>query len=177
VDSNPGHCRRSLGLNDSNGLVELEGQHGLRRHSDRAALRQDLSQRAASSAGPGSNRGTFPASRNGTDNSAESSCAACVLGGSFVCAKPLLATFPHIAAANQALDRAIQFNPDLLLVSAGFDAFMLDPLTDMNLEVEDFAGFGRRLRETGVPVAAILEGGYSQHLPMLVETFLAAWSG
>jgi len=83
----------------------------------------------------------------------------------------------HIAAANQALDRAIQFNPDLLLVSAGFDAFMLDPLTDMNLEVEDFAGFGRRLRETGVPVAAILEGGYSQHLPMLVETFLAAWSG
>jgi acetoin utilization deacetylase AcuC-like enzyme len=83
----------------------------------------------------------------------------------------------HIAAANQALDRAIQFNPDLFLVSAGFDASIEDPLTDMNLEVEDFAGFGRRLREIGIPTAAILEGGYSQKLPMLVEAFLAGWAG
>jgi acetoin utilization deacetylase AcuC-like enzyme len=63
------------------------------------------------------------------------------------------------------------------LVSAGFDAFIEDPLTDMNLEVEDFAGFGRRLREIGIPTAAILEGGYSQKLPMLVEAFLAGWAG
>jgi len=83
----------------------------------------------------------------------------------------------HIAAANHALDRAFQFNPDLLLVSAGFDAFIEDPLTDMNLEVEDFAGFGKRLRQIGLPTAAILEGGYSRQLPILVEAFLAAWDG
>jgi len=47
----------------------------------------------------------------------------------------------------------------------------------MNLEVEHFAGFGRRLREIGIPTAAILEGGYSQKLPMLVEAFLAEWAG
>jgi len=81
----------------------------------------------------------------------------------------------HVAAANQALDRAFQFNPDLLLVSAGFDAFIEDPLTDFGLQVEDFAGFGQRLKEIGLPTAAILEGGYSMKLPMLVETFLAAW--
>lgn len=51
----------------------------------------------------------------------------------------------------------------------------MDPLTDMNLEQEHFAGFGRRLRQIGLPTAAILEGGYSSKLPMLVEAFLAAW--
>lgn len=81
----------------------------------------------------------------------------------------------HVSAAYQALDCLVQFNPDLLLVSAGFDAFKNDPLTEMTLEVEHFANFGRRLKETGLASAAILEGGYSAELPILVETFLAAW--
>jgi acetoin utilization deacetylase AcuC-like enzyme len=45
----------------------------------------------------------------------------------------------------------------------------------MNLEREDFASLGEWLRETGRPVAAVLEGGYSDDLPLLVEAFLAAW--
>jgi acetoin utilization deacetylase AcuC-like enzyme len=61
------------------------------------------------------------------------------------------------------------------LVSAGFDAFKQDPLTEMTLEQEHFASFGRRLKETGLAIAAILEGGYSAELPILVETFLAEW--
>jgi acetoin utilization deacetylase AcuC-like enzyme len=83
----------------------------------------------------------------------------------------------HVSAANQALDRLLQFNPDMLLVSAGFDAYIEDPLTDMKLEIAHFAGFGQRLKQIGLPTAAILEGGYSRQLPMLVEAFLAAWSG
>lgn len=71
----------------------------------------------------------------------------------------------------------MQFNPDLILVSAGFDAFVEDPLTDFGLQLEDFAGFGQRLKEIGLPTAAILEGGYSRQLPMLAEAFLAAWAG
>lgn len=90
---------------------------------------------------------------------------------------PGSASEEHIVAANQALDRCFQFNPDLLLVSAGFDAFIEDPLTEMNLEEEHFAGFGRRLREMGLSTAAILEGGYSRQLPKLVEAFLDAWAG
>jgi acetoin utilization deacetylase AcuC-like enzyme len=46
----------------------------------------------------------------------------------------------------------------------------------MTLEAEHFANFGRRLKETGLPAAAILEGGYSNDLPILIEAFLAAWS-
>jgi acetoin utilization deacetylase AcuC-like enzyme len=46
----------------------------------------------------------------------------------------------------------------------------------MTLEQEHFADFGRWLKETGLPGAPILEGGYSDDLPILVEAFLAGWS-
>jgi hypothetical protein len=45
----------------------------------------------------------------------------------------------------------------------------------MTLEQEDFATLGTWLRETGRPAAAILEGGYHDDLPLLVEAFLLAW--
>src|SRR5271166_4634756 len=82
----------------------------------------------------------------------------------------------HASAVQRALDALVEFNPDLLLVSAGFDAFSGDPLTEMNLEREHFAKFGRWLKETGLPAAVILEGGYSNDLPVLVEAFLVEWS-
>lgn len=31
------------------------------------------------------------------------------------------------------------------------------------------------LRESGRPAAALLEGGYSPDLPLLIDAFLAAW--
>lgn len=67
------------------------------------------------------------------------------------------------------------FQPDLILVSAGFDAYARDPITAMTLEEEDFAELGRWLRQAGRPAAAILEGGYSGDLPRLVDAFLTAW--
>ena len=76
----------------------------------------------------------------------------------------------------QALDCLVEFNPDVVLVSAGFDAFAGDPITDMTLEREHFAKFGRWLKETGLPAAPILEGGYSDELPVLLEAFLGEWS-
>jgi acetoin utilization deacetylase AcuC-like enzyme len=82
----------------------------------------------------------------------------------------------HASAVLRALDTLIEFNPDILLVSAGFDAFVGDPITEMTLEREHFAKFGRWLKETGLPAAAILEGGYSDDLPVLMEAFLAEWN-
>jgi acetoin utilization deacetylase AcuC-like enzyme len=76
-----------------------------------------------------------------------------------------------------SLDAVAAFRPDLVLVSAGFDAFARDPITEMTLEVEDFAALGKWLRETGLPAAAVLEGGYSSELPALVEAFLESWAG
>jgi len=67
------------------------------------------------------------------------------------------------------------FQPDLILVSAGFDAYARDPITSMTLEVEDFAELGRWLRQCDCPVAAVLEGGYSVDLPVLIDAFLSTW--
>ena len=81
----------------------------------------------------------------------------------------------HVAVAKRALEKLLTFDPDLLLVSAGFDAYAGDPLVQMTLEHEDFATFGESLRKIDVPTAAILEGGYSRELPELIDVFLSAW--
>jgi acetoin utilization deacetylase AcuC-like enzyme len=83
----------------------------------------------------------------------------------------------HMDAMRESLDAIADFQPDLLLVSAGFDAYARDPITEMMLEAEDFSLLGRWLRETGIPSAAVLEGGYSTDLPGLVAAFLAGWGG
>ena len=82
----------------------------------------------------------------------------------------------HVDIAERALKKLIQFKPDLLLVSAGFDSYSGDPLVQMTLEQEDFAKFGQWLRELDIPTAAILEGGYGDDLPELIDAFLTAWT-
>jgi acetoin utilization deacetylase AcuC-like enzyme len=82
-----------------------------------------------------------------------------------------------VKTAQQSLEKLITFKPDLLLVSAGFDAYARDPLLQMTLEREDFVEFGQWLSNVDVPVAAALEGGYSSDLPELIDAFLAAWVG
>ena len=54
------------------------------------------------------------------------------------------------------------WTPDLVLVSAGFDAMRGDPLGGFTLEPQHFAGWTRRLRERmpEAPVVGLLEGGY-----------------
>jgi len=82
----------------------------------------------------------------------------------------------HVEVAKRALDKLVAFKPDLLLVSAGFDAYARDPLLQMTLEREDFSTFGEWLRKLDIPVATILEGGYSDELPELIDAFLTAWA-
>jgi acetoin utilization deacetylase AcuC-like enzyme len=90
---------------------------------------------------------------------------------------PLTPREMHVAKVHEALDRLLEYRPDLILVSAGFDAYRGDPLTDLLLETDDFYHFGNWLGETGVPAIAILEGGYSNRLPDLAENFLRGWNG
>ncbi|HEX4666990.1 MAG TPA: histone deacetylase [Chthoniobacterales bacterium] len=83
----------------------------------------------------------------------------------------------HREAVSRALAVLLEFKPDLVLVSAGFDAYTGDPITQMSLEREDFALFGQWLRESALPAGAILEGGYSEELPELIDAFLGGWEG
>lgn len=89
---------------------------------------------------------------------------------------PLAPRTGHVAEIRRALDALLAFKPGLLLVSAGFDAYRGDPITEMSLEPEDFATFGQWLGDLDIPVGAILEGGYSDELPELIDLFLTGWS-
>jgi acetoin utilization deacetylase AcuC-like enzyme len=80
-----------------------------------------------------------------------------------------------VDVARRALEKLLQFKPDLLLVSAGFDAYSGDPLVQMTLEQEDFGEFGEWLGKIDIPTVAILEGGYSDELPELIDAFLTSW--
>jgi acetoin utilization deacetylase AcuC-like enzyme len=76
-----------------------------------------------------------------------------------------------------AFEAVQQFNPDVLLVSAGFDAYVHDPIAQETLEVEDFHWLGELIRKYGRPTASLLEGGYSNELPELVLAYLKGLAG
>ena len=68
------------------------------------------------------------------------------------------------------------FRPQLVLVSAGFDAHLSDPLADLMLEAEDFAWITGELRtlatrHAGGRLVSMLEGGYN--LEALAECAVA----
>jgi acetoin utilization deacetylase AcuC-like enzyme len=60
---------------------------------------------------------------------------------------------------------ASAFDPDLVLVSAGFDAHREDPLASACLEAESFAEMARHVRALAqaadAPIGVVLEGGYA----------------
>ena len=77
----------------------------------------------------------------------------------------------------RALDDLLKSKPELVAVSAGFDAYARDPLAQETLEAEDFHWLGESMRKLGVPVFSLLEGGYSSDLPDLVLAYLKGLAG
>ncbi len=78
---------------------------------------------------------------------------------------------------SQALDGLKKFNPDVVAVSAGFDAYARDPLAQETLEAEDFCWLGGEIRKLGVKTFSVLEGGYSSDLPELILAYLRGLAG
>jgi acetoin utilization deacetylase AcuC-like enzyme len=76
-----------------------------------------------------------------------------------------------------ALEAMKQFKPELVAVSAGFDAYARDPLAQETLEAEDFYWLGQNFRALGIPAFHLLEGGYSRDLPELIFAYLKGLDG
>jgi acetoin utilization deacetylase AcuC-like enzyme len=84
----------------------------------------------------------------------------------------------------QVFPRLIAHKPDLILISAGFDAHRRDPLANMRLEAEDYAWATTRLMEIAAAscqgrIVSLLEGGYdleglSTSVAAHVETLMGA---
>ena len=67
----------------------------------------------------------------------------------------------YVEALDTAVGRALDgWMPQLMLLSAGFDAMAGDPLAGFTLEPDDYHTWVMRWRALGVPIASVLEGGY-----------------
>ncbi len=85
----------------------------------------------------------------------------------------------YLAAFDEYVGPAVAaFAPDLVLVSAGFDAHEHDPLAGMLVTEAGFGELARRCADLGPRVAAVLEGGYNlDTLPGLVRAALEGFGG
>jgi len=77
----------------------------------------------------------------------------------------------------QAFAELTKFKPDLIAVSAGFDAYRGDPIAQETLETEDYFWLGESIRKLGIPAFSVLEGGYSDDLPELIFAYLKGLTG
>lgn len=75
-----------------------------------------------------------------------------------------------------ALGKIINFNPKLLIVSAGFDTYKKDPVGGLGLEIESYKKIGSAINSTAselaIPICSVLEGGYSNKLPECILSYL-----
>jgi len=87
----------------------------------------------------------------------------------------------YLALFEEAVRRGFEkVNPELVFVSAGFDAYHLDPIAGLNLETADYGRIGRLLKELADEhcrgrVVSVLEGGYC--IPRLAECVRAYLDG
>ncbi len=80
----------------------------------------------------------------------------------------------YVHAFEHTVEPAVaRFDPELVLVSAGFDAHVDDPLADMRVSEDGFRELARRCAALAPRVGAVLEGGYDvETLPRLVGAAL-----
>ncbi len=87
------------------------------------------------------------------------------------------------AFENAILPQLQKFSPELIIVSAGFDAHYRDPLASLNLRAEDFGWVTRKLMDVadasaGGRIVSVLEGGYDlQGLQESVAAHVTALMG
>ncbi len=71
----------------------------------------------------------------------------------------------YLNVFDHVLKKLEDFNPEFILISAGFDAHEDDPLAQFNLKTDDYYTITKRILETSKKfcngkVVSILEGGY-----------------
>ncbi|HEY3914114.1 MAG TPA: histone deacetylase [Verrucomicrobiae bacterium] len=92
-------------------------------------------------------------------------------------AAPATPAREYRALLQRGIDELKNFRPDIVAVSAGFDAYRGDPLAQETLEAADYQWLGETIRNLGVPSFSVLEGGYSDELPELIFAYLRGLTG
>lgn len=83
----------------------------------------------------------------------------------------------YLAVLERAIDAVSAFDPGLVIVSLGLDAYADDPICDLALTVDGFTAMGRALAELDRPTVVVQEGGYATDaLGELATAFLGAFA-
>ena len=77
----------------------------------------------------------------------------------------------YLDALEALLARLDAFGPRWLVVSAGFDTYVLDPITKFRVTTAGFGEIGQRIRALDLPTLVVQEGGY--HVPDLGRNVVA----
>jgi len=80
----------------------------------------------------------------------------------------------YLRVLRKALKKIEDFDPDLIAVSAGFDAHRDDPVGALMLSEEAYKEIGRMIADLKRSVFAVLEGGYGRFFPECVWNFVHA---
>ena len=88
-----------------------------------------------------------------------------------------------VGAGTPRVEKPMKFSPELVIVSAGFDAHYRDPLASLNLRADDFGWVTRQIMDVadasaGGRIVSVLEGGYDlQGLKESVAAHVTALMG
>jgi acetoin utilization deacetylase AcuC-like enzyme len=77
-----------------------------------------------------------------------------------------------LVAADKAIVAARKFSPDIVAVSAGFDAYYKDKLLGLQVTQRGFYECAFRLRRAFPNIFAVLEGGYHDELKECIGSFI-----
>lgn len=86
--------------------------------------------------------------------------------------EPYTAQKEYLKKLETALQKILDFKPEILGVSAGFDTYKKCPIAQLQLDQKTYEIIGQMIAETKIRRFAILEGGYAEDLPILIENFL-----
>jgi acetoin utilization deacetylase AcuC-like enzyme len=82
----------------------------------------------------------------------------------------------YLKVLKEALKEVKIFDPEVLAISAGFDTYKDDPLTNLNLEKESYYKISSLLACLNKPAFSVLEGGYKiPEIAACIEEYLRGW--
>lgn len=80
---------------------------------------------------------------------------------------------PYIAALERIIEKIQQFDPAYLIIAAGFDTHVSDPIGGFDLRTEDYTEIGKCFGSMNLPTLICQEGGYNiEVLGACVKNFL-----
>lgn len=81
----------------------------------------------------------------------------------------------YLITLTNALEKVKEFNPEIIGISAGFDTYKGDPITNLNLEIDTYEKISKLIHSLNKSCFAILEGGYSVDTALCIYSFLAGF--